>query len=160
MLDALKSLFASHPKSDAALPTGRPGGLQVSACALLLEVAYADQEFTPDERQHIEEVVTRHFDLDEESARKLMAVADEARRESIDLHQFTAVITQHYDEGQRMVLAELMWRVVYADGKLSEHESYLARKLANLLDLRPGYLAEARHRALSGAADDPSGDRR
>lgn len=159
MLDALKSLFASRAKSDAAESTGRPEGLQVSACALLLEVAYADQEFTPDERQHIEEVVTRHFDLDEESARKLMAVADEACRESIDLHQFTAVITQHYDEGQRMVLAELMWRVVHADGKLSEHESYLARKVANLLDLSPGYLAEARRRALSSAPEDTPRDR-
>jgi uncharacterized tellurite resistance protein B-like protein len=155
MLDALKSLFAGRGKSDAPHPTGPPAGLQVSACALLLEVAYADQEFSADERTHIEEVVTRHFALDEESARQLMAVADEARRESVDLHQFTAVITQHYDEGQRMVLAELMWRVVHADGKLSEHESYLARKLAGLLELRPGYLAEARRRAL-GASPGPA----
>ena len=46
-----------------------------------------------------------------------------------------------------MVLAELLWRVVYADGELSRHEDYLARKIANLLDLRPGYLSEARNRA-------------
>ena len=153
MLDALKSLFASRPPANAADPASPPRGLQVSACALLLEVAYADQEFTADERQHIEEVVTRHFDLDDESARKLMAVADEARRESIDLHQFTAVITEHYDEGQRMVLAELMWRVVHADGKLSEHEGQLARKVANLLDLPPRYMAEARRRAQSAPGE-------
>jgi hypothetical protein len=36
---------------------------------------------------------------------------------------------------------------VYADGTLSEHEDYLTQKLAVLLDLRPGYLAEARKRA-------------
>ena len=57
-----------------------------------------------------------------------------------------------YDEGQRMVLAELMWRVIGADGRLSEHETQLARKLAHLLDLKPGYLSEARRRAEDGDA--------
>lgn len=147
MLDALKSLFAKHPAPAAAeSPAGR-SALQVAACALLLEIAYADQEFTDDERRHVEEIVTRHFDLDAESARELMSVADEARRQAFDLHQFTAEVARHYDEGQRMVLAELMWRIVHADGKLSEHETSLARKLAGLLELRPGYLAEARRRA-------------
>jgi uncharacterized tellurite resistance protein B-like protein len=147
MLETLKSLLAKQSRT-AGDPTARHAGLQVAACALLLEVAHADQEFTAEERQHIEEVVTRQFDLDPESARQLMAVAEEARREAVDLHQFTAVISHHYDEGQRMVLAELFWRVVYADGRLSEHEGYLTRKLANLLELRPGYLSEARRRAM------------
>ena len=47
------------------------------------------------------------------------------------------------------MLMEPLWRVVYADGVLSEHEDYLTQKLAVLLDLRPGYLAEARNRAQS-----------
>jgi uncharacterized tellurite resistance protein B-like protein len=59
------------------------------------------------------------------------------------------VITREYDEGQRLLLSELLWRVVDADGVLSEHEDYLTQKLAVLLDLRPGYLAEARKRARS-----------
>ena len=46
-----------------------------------------------------------------------------------------------------MVLAEVLWRVVFADGELSRHEDYLMRKLASLLELKPGYLGEARRRA-------------
>jgi uncharacterized tellurite resistance protein B-like protein len=160
VLDALKSLLAGRSGSAPGVPAPapRPAALEVAACALLLEVAHADREFTDDERRHIEEVVIRHFDLDPESARQLMGVAEEARRESVDLHQFTAVIARHYDEGQRMLLAELVWRIVHADGKLSEHESHLARKLANLLELRPGYLAEARRRALGGPAAEAAGE--
>ncbi len=41
-----------------------------------------------------------------------------------------------------------MWRLVYSDGRLAKHESYLMRKVSNLLDLQPGYLAEARKRAV------------
>jgi len=151
MLNALKTLFArTAPTAADAVTHTNP--LQLAACALLLELAHADLEFTDDERRLIEEVSMRHFDLDEAGARDLIAVAEEARRDSVDLHQFTEVVRRQYDEGQRMVLAELMWRVIGADGRLSEHETQLARKLANLLDLEPGYLSEARRRAEEGGA--------
>ena len=52
-----------------------------------------------------------------------------------------------------MVLAEVMWGLVYADQELASHESYLMRKLSTLLELRPGYLAAARKRALDGKGD-------
>lgn len=144
VFDAFRSLFARRENADVAQDPSR--SLQIAACALLLELAHADQEFAPDEQRQIEDVAMRHFDLPAESVRELMAVADEARREAVDLHQFTHLVAQHYDEGQRIVLAELMWRVIHADGRLTEQESRLARKIANLLDLKPGYLAEARRR--------------
>ena len=145
-LDTLRSLFARHASSEAP-QAGPDQELRVAACALLLEMAHADQVFTADERANIEELLVRHFALTPEGARELMETAERERREATDLFQFTSVINQNYDEGQRMVLAELLWRVVYADGQLSKHEDYLARKLASLLELRPGYLAEARKRA-------------
>lgn len=148
MFEALKSLLTrAAPAADSAVAQ-QP--LAVAACALLLELAYADSEFTDDERKLIESVAMRHFDIDEARARQLLEIADEARRESVDLHQFTNVVVQHYDEGQRMVLAELMWRVIAADGRLDEQEDQLARRLTHLLDLKPGYLADARRRAQGG----------
>lgn len=146
MFDALKSLLAGRADTGRA-PADPQHDLRVAACALLLEIAYADQEFSPAERQHIEEIVARQFALDANATQELIAAADRERRLATDLHRFTSVINQHYDEGQRMVLAELLWRIVYADGSLSQHEDTLIRKIANLLDLRPGYLSEARSRA-------------
>jgi uncharacterized tellurite resistance protein B-like protein len=151
MLEAIKrALFRPTPTSAAAAPSTRPGAheLPVAACALLLELAHADDEFSGEERRHIQEALARHFGLGAEAAAELMTLAQDRLGQATDLHQFTSVIAKQYDEGQRMVLAEVLWRVVYADGKLSQHESYLMRKLANLLDLRPGYLAEARKRVL------------
>jgi len=147
MFEALKSLFAKHSPAAAAGAADPDRALKVAACALLLEMAHADDEFTQAEREHIEALVARHFALDEDTAREILAAAERERRDATDLHQLTSVINRHYDEGQRLLLSELLWRVVYADGKLSEHEDYLAQKLASLLDLRPGYLAEARKRA-------------
>jgi uncharacterized tellurite resistance protein B-like protein len=162
VLDAIKRFFdlnlapaepAESGDADAAAsaPAGSP--IQVAACALLLELAYADDEFTADEREHIEETLTRHFAIPLEMARELIELAEEERRRAVDLYQFTSLINRHYDEGQRMVLAEVMWRLVYADGELAKHESYLMRRLSSLLELRPGYLAEARKRAVGRQPD-------
>ncbi len=119
----------------------------------LLEAAAANlfwlvdgELFTPSATLPIYPGVTRSVVL--ETARELMELAEAERRQAVDLYQFTSLITARYDEGQRMVLAEVMWRVVYADGELAKHESYLIRKLSHLLGLKPGYLAEARKRAV------------
>jgi len=150
MLDALKALFArdrAARDTAPAPPAGPDRGLRVAACALLLEMAHADDEFSSEERRRIEELVGRHFALDAEATRALLEVAERERREATDLHQLTSVINREYDEGQRLLLSELLWRVVDADGRLSQHEDYLTQKLATLLALRPGYLSEARRRA-------------
>ena len=40
-----------------------------------------------------------------------------------------------------------MWGVILADGRLSDHETHLVRKLASLMQLEPAYLAQARRAA-------------
>ena len=49
-----------------------------------------------------------------------------------------------------MVLVEVMWGLVYSDGELSSHEESLMRRVCHLLDLAPGYLAEARRKMEGG----------
>lgn len=152
MLDAIKAFVAQRivrADADSDRPESRagPGALQLAACALLLELAHADDEFSPAERTHIESALGRHFGLDATTARELIELAQAERREAIDHYQFARIITQHYDLGQKMVLAEVMWGVILADSEINRHESYLVRKLANLLDLAPVYLSQARRAA-------------
>jgi uncharacterized tellurite resistance protein B-like protein len=152
MLDSIKSFFSTRVQPEAR-PADAPEAdvdarIRLAACAMLLELAHADNEFAPEEQRSIETALIRHFDLSQDDARELITLAEREREESIDLFQFASLIAQHYDEGQKMVLAEVMWGVVQADGNLSSHEDYLMTKFSRLLDLRPGYLAEARKRAL------------
>lgn len=131
---------------------GRPArpGVQLAACALLLELAHADGEFNPSELAHIEGALGRHFGLDEATVRELIALAETERAHAIDHFQFTRQIVREYDLGQKMLLAEVMWGVILADGQIGQHEAYLVRKLAHLLELEPAYLAQARRAAASG----------
>ena len=121
--------------------------LHVAACALLLELAHADDQFTDGERGHIEAVLQRHFGLDDATARELIELAESERANAIDLYQFTSLIRSSYDLGQKTLLAEIMWSLVLSDGRIAHHEAHMLRKIASLLDLEPGYLATARKRA-------------
>ena len=151
MLDAIRSLFSfKSANAESESETSAADPVHLAACALLLEVAYADGEFSPEERAHLEQVLERHFALPAESGHRLIELAEKERRTSIDHFQFTRVLNERYDLGQKMVLAEVMWGLVLADGQIAEHEHYLARKIANLLELEPGYLSTAKARAASG----------
>jgi uncharacterized tellurite resistance protein B-like protein len=159
MLDALKNFFVSNmTPPEAAPPQTRDSELRMAACALLLELAHADDEFTDDERQHLVSAVRRHFSLDQLQADELLSLAERARARAPDLWEFTTLIRKHYSVGQKMVLAEIMWGVVFADGELSSREEYLLRKLSHLLGLEIGYLSEARERVREPGDPPPAVD--
>ena len=156
MLDALRALFAGKAPPPAASSSDTASAIDpihLAACALLLEIAWADNEFSAPERAHLEDVLTRHFNLTADEGRRLMEVADEARRNSVDHYRFTSVLKKSYDTGQKMVMAEVIWGLALADGEIAEHEHYLTRKIANLLDLEPGYLSAAKNAAAARRLD-------
>ena len=156
MLNSIKRFFSSSmsPAPEADEGSAKKD-IRLAACALLLELAHADDEFTDDERQHLESAVRRQFGLDAAESTKLLELAQEAREEAVDLWQFTNLIAENYSTGQKMVLAEIMWGLVYSDGELASKEDYLMRKICNLLRLEPGYLAEARQRVTDAGSADP-----
>jgi uncharacterized tellurite resistance protein B-like protein len=152
MLEAIRRYVRDRlvgPDDSKAAPAGAasPSRVHLAACALLLELAYADDEFSLDERRHIESTVGRHFGLDEASVAELLRLAEAERVQSLDHFQFTRLLAAEYSLGQKMVLAEVMWGVILADGRLSDHETHLVRKLASLMQLEPAYLAQARRSA-------------
>ncbi|MDH3205204.1 MAG: TerB family tellurite resistance protein [Gemmatimonadota bacterium] len=148
MLEAIKNFFGSSmsPPAAGAESAAAREDIQLAACALLLEIAHADSEFSDEERQHVELAMRRHFDMAGPEAERLLQLAEAERVQAVDLWQFTRLIANGYSVGQKMVLAEIMWGLVYADGELKAKEDYLMRKIFSLLRLEPGYLAEARRR--------------
>jgi uncharacterized tellurite resistance protein B-like protein len=147
MLDAIRRFFGSSMSpSGQGEPSRARKDIRLAACALLLELAHADDEFSDDERRHLESAVRRQFGLEATDAERLLQLAEEERAQAVDLWQFTNLVAENYSLGQKMVLAEIMWGLVYSDGDLAGKEDYLMRKICNLLRLEPGYLAEARKR--------------
>jgi uncharacterized tellurite resistance protein B-like protein len=156
MLDAIRRfvkerLIDREDNRHGGPASSSPDRVQLAACALLLELAHADDEFSPEERRHIEGTLTRHFGLDEATSQELLRLAETERAQSLDHFQFTRLLVAEYDLKQKMALAEVMWGVILADGHLSDRETHLVRKLASLMQLEPAYLAQARRAAMGEA---------
>ncbi len=146
MQDPFESFFSSRMRPVKNGEDRRTEAVRVAACALLLELAYADDEFSEAERVHVEAVMRRHFALDEATALAMIELAESARTQH-GVQRFAALIRDNYDLGQKMLLAEIMWGLVLADGAIARHEAHLLRRIASLLDLEAGYLATARSNA-------------
>lgn len=122
--------------------------LESAVCALLLEVAGTDDEFSADECDHIIQTLCRRFSLSQEQAEELIEAANARRSQSFDIWKFTNEINETctLDE-KRDIIAEV-WRVIYADGSLTAHEDHIAHKVGRLLNLTHPELIEAKVKVL------------
>ena len=118
--------------------------LPLATAAILLDIAYADGEFSPSEDGDVVGFLKRAFTLDEESVRELLKAADELRAQTIDHYALTNFIRRNVPLSDRIDIVKTMWRVVYADGRLTDYENYLVRKLADLLGIEHHVMIEAK----------------
>ena len=122
--------------------------IQVAAGALLLEMASIDDEFSEEEGARILSLLKKEFGLTDETAAELIDLAKRELKGSVDLWQFTSLINAEYKPEEKIRLMELVWKVVYADGRLDKHEDYLVQKLTKLLNLRQSETIQAKLAAL------------
>lgn len=108
---------------------------RIAACVLLLEAAHADDDCSPAERARIVDTVTTRFGLSPAYAVELLELANQERRNGVDLWQFTNSLNQRLSREEKMTLLEDVWGIIFADGHLERHEDHLVHKLANLLRL-------------------------
>jgi uncharacterized tellurite resistance protein B-like protein len=118
--------------------------LRLATAAVLLDIAYADGSFTPAEDGDVVGYLKQAFALDEESVRELLKAAEEIRAQTIDHFALTNFLRRNTPLDDRIDIVKTMWRVVYADGRLTDYENYLVRKLADLLGIEHHRMIEAK----------------
>src|SRR5690242_7265383 len=107
----------------------------------------ADGDFSPGERQAVLHALRDKFALADDEAERLAELADATARRASDLYSFTSRINERFEMPQKLKMIEHMWRVAYADGRLSEHERHLMWRIADLLHVPQGAYHHARLRA-------------
>ena len=148
MIDNIKKFFTEKiDTSDQESPVSSERSVSIATCALLLEMAHADSEFSQGEKDNIISILQNSFDMTKDDAAQLLNLADLERKESLDLWQFTNLINQSYSREEKVKVAETLWRVIYTDGKVDQHEEYLMRKLTYLLNLEHQDMIEAKFKA-------------
>jgi uncharacterized tellurite resistance protein B-like protein len=145
MIDLLKKFFGkSAVESTTDHRVEGSHDVRIATCALLLEMANIDGKISELERERIIHILKKDYRLSDEHTAALIEAADEELNRSIDLWQFTNLINQNYSTDEKLQIIETVWKIVYADGRLDQHEDYLVHKLANLLRLTHKQLIDAK----------------
>jgi uncharacterized tellurite resistance protein B-like protein len=149
MIDIVKKFFSKSTPVDAVSTQQAPAhDIQVAVCALCIEIAGIDEKFTQQELETLLSILIKKYNLSSDKAEALMAVADQALEDSVDLWQFAQLINENYAIEEKMEIIEMLWKIVYVDGKMDEHEHYLMNKLSSLLRLSHNQLIDAKLKVL------------
>lgn len=130
---------ASAPES-----TEQHDPLRLATAAVLLDIAYADGTFSPAEGGDVTGFLSSRFGLSADDTKELIEAADEIRAKTVDHFALTHYIRRNAPLSERIEIVKTMWRLAYGDGKLTDYEGYLVRKLADLLGLEHRVMIDAK----------------
>jgi uncharacterized tellurite resistance protein B-like protein len=153
MLDGLRQ-FIADVVSPHQTATFDDNGYQLAATALLIHVISLDGEPSQVEKRKLHGLIELRFGLDPGSADRLIASAMLAEGEAVDLYRFTSIIMREVDEAGRLRIVEMMWELVYADGKVTEFEDNVVWRAAELLGIAAPDRIDLKHRVGARRADE------
>jgi uncharacterized tellurite resistance protein B-like protein len=161
MLESLKQLLSELSGGTKPQPHFRDDDYRLAAAALLIHVGTIDGDASPVAREKLRSVLQSNFALDEAATAELIERASAADRDAVDLYHFTSLLNRSLDEEGRRRIVEMMWQIIYADGRVSEFEDNVIWRAADLLGIASRERIEigrriAAERAASADPDDRS----
>jgi uncharacterized tellurite resistance protein B-like protein len=133
MFEGFRKFLSQVSQGDKQPAHFEPHDYRLAAAALLVHAAGIDGNVSDVERTVLHAIIKQHFNLDEVQTDALVAEATEAEEEAIDLYHFTSLLNRELEEDGRRCVVEMMWEIAYADGHVSEFESNLIWRAADLL---------------------------
>lgn len=156
MFEAFKSFITDFVDGEKHPSQFADNDYRLAAAALLVHAAAIDGEMTKSERDKLHTVIKHRFALDDAATDELIDKATAAEHEAVDLYHFTHLLNRVLDEPGRARVIEMMWEIVYADGRRDELEDNLLWRAADLLGVSPRERIELRRRI--GGEDGERGD--
>jgi uncharacterized tellurite resistance protein B-like protein len=146
MFEAFKNFLSEVAGGETHPSRFAENDFRLAAAALLVHAAAIDGTLSAPERERLRAVIKRRFELDDAAAGELMDQAAEAEQEAVDLYRFTSLLNRALDEAGRRRMVEMMWEIVFADGRVSEFEDNLIWRAADLLGVSSRERIELRQR--------------
>lgn len=132
MLDLIRSFLAELQGT----PRPKAGDLddpRVAAAALMFHVIDADGVRDEGERARMRDLVSQAYSVHGAELDDLIATAEEAEREAVDLYAFTSVLMRDLGPEARLQFIRILWEMVYADGEAHELEDNVVWRIAELI---------------------------
>ncbi len=121
--------------------------LRVATGVLLVEVTRADFFIDPAEKLRLRELLEQQYNLSAQELDALLEEAEAGADRMVSIQHVTRLLNEHYDHAMKRRVVEMMWQLVYADGKKDHYEEHLIRQVADLLYISHSEFIQARHKA-------------
>ena len=149
MLEYLRKIFADNQTSmnQGTLNSSSESKnqkIEIAACALFIEIAKADGEFTNEERNFIISEMKSTFNLDDDYVNDLILLAEQRVKESVSLYEFTGVINTTFTHEEKIELIESIWKLIYKDEKLNQYEDHLIKRIAATINIEHKQIIDAK----------------
>jgi uncharacterized tellurite resistance protein B-like protein len=158
MLDSLRNFLSELTGGEKHPARFEPNDYRLAAAALLIHASTIDGNMTEDEREKLHALLKSRFALDDAATRELIDVSTLAENEAVDLYRFTSLINRTLDEAGRLGIVEMMWEMIFADGRVNEFEDNLMWRAADLLGVSSRDRIALRRR-VAGETAESSGAR-
>ena len=107
--------------------------LQIAISTLMIQTAVYDGVFDEQEKSKILELIKNYFNFNENQKIQLFAVAMKANDESNDMQRFTRTLNDTLSEEEKLIIIEMLWKIIISDGRIDDYENALIRKISGLL---------------------------
>jgi uncharacterized tellurite resistance protein B-like protein len=145
MIGRLRQFF-ERLETPGAAPAADDESIRLSAAFLLVEAACQDGSFDDAERATVGRLLRQRFRLDADTCAELLAEAEAAQAHAVQWQRHTRAIVDRFDEADRIGMIEMLWEVVYADGRIDDYEANLLRRVGGLIYVSDRDRGEARKR--------------
>jgi len=151
MLKDIMDFFAELTGGDKQSSHFVDNDYRLAAAGLLVHVATLDGDLTETGREKLHALLKSRFELDDALTAELIDAAVAAEHEAIDFYRFTSLLNRTLDETGRQRIIEMMWEMVYADGRVTEFEENVMWRVADLLGVSTRERVELRRRIAGGS---------
>ncbi len=133
MLEEIRHLFAELRGGGKHSNHFDADDYRIAAAALLVHVASLDHDLAGEARQKLGALLKAQFSLTDALTDELIEAAVAADREAVDFYHFTHLLMRALDEQGRLRVVEMLWKMAFADGAISEFEDNVMWRVADLL---------------------------
>ena len=133
MLDSLRNFVSELTGGQKHPARFEENDYRLATAALLIHASTIDGNMNGTERDRLRGVLKSRFALDDAATEELIDISTLAENEAVDLYRFTSLLNRTLDEAGRLGIVEMMWQVVFADGRVNEFEDNLIWRAADLL---------------------------
>ena len=118
-------------------------------CGLMIEAANSDGDIGAEEIKKIRETLINIFKENPDKVDSVLEQSIKNSNNSKSLYYYSSKINKNYSDEKKILLIEILWEIVLADGQVHDYESSIIRRLSGLLYISDINSGNARKRALS-----------